>query len=200
MRIVYLGSGEFGIPSLDAVLASKHSIELIITQPQKSAGRGRILTSTAVAIWAKKNSIPIVETPDNSSPELINRIKDARPDLIVVIAFGQKICNELINLPPKGMINVHGSLLPQYRGAAPINWAIINGDKETGITVATITEQWDAGKILAQAKTKINPDDTADVLHDRLAKLAAPVLVETVNKIENGTAKYTESQPCHTRA
>ncbi|MFA5553832.1 MAG: methionyl-tRNA formyltransferase [Phycisphaerae bacterium] len=191
MKIVYLGSGEFGIPSLDAMLHSKHSIELIITQPQKTAGRGRIPTATAVAMWAAKNSIRIIETPDNFSPELIKKVSDANPDLIVVIAFGQKICNELINLPPKGMINVHGSLLPLYRGAAPINHAIINGDIETGITVATITEQWDAGKILAQSKTKILNHETADMLHDRLAKLAAPVLVDTIDKIENGTAEYT---------
>ncbi|MGD9109664.1 MAG: methionyl-tRNA formyltransferase [Phycisphaerales bacterium] len=192
MKIVYLGSGQFGIPSLDALLGSGHSIELIVTQPEKSAGRGRKTTPTAVAKWAKGNSIPFIETPDNTSPELIKKIAEAEPDLILVIAFGQKICNELINLPPKGMINVHGSLLPKYRGAAPINRAIINGDTKTGITVATITEQWDAGKILAQAETKIKDDETAGVLHDRLAELAAPVLVDAIDRIQDGTATYTE--------
>jgi methionyl-tRNA formyltransferase len=192
MRIVYFGSGEFGIPSLDALLDSRHSIELIVTQPQKSAGRGRKTTPTAAAKWAKENSVPFVETPDNASDELIKKVAGAAPELILVIAFGQKICNELINLPPKGMINVHGSLLPKYRGAAPINWAIINGDTETGITIATITEQWDAGKILAQAEVKIEDNETADTLHDRLAALAAPVLVKTIDRIENGTATYTD--------
>ncbi len=192
MKIVYLGSGQFGIPGLNALLDSKHSIGLIITQPQKSAGRGRKKAPTPIAKWAKENSIPFIETPDNTSPELIKKIADAEPELILVIAFGQKICNELINLPPKGMINVHGSLLPKYRGAAPINWAIINGDTQTGITIATITEQWDAGKILAQAETKIEDNETADQLHDRLAELAAPVLVDTIDKIQNATATYTD--------
>lgn len=192
MKIVYLGSGRFGIPSLDALLDSRHRIELIVTQPEKSAGRGRKTTPTAVAKWAEENSIPFIETPDNTSPALIGKIAEAEPDLILVIAFGQKICNELINLPSKGMINVHGSLLPKYRGAAPINWAIVNGDTKTGITIATITEQWDAGKILAQAEAKIAEDETAEVLHDRLAKLAAPVLVDTIDKIQDGTATYAE--------
>lgn len=192
MKIVYLGSGQFGIPCLDALRDSRHGIELIVTQPRKSAGRGRKETATAVAEWAGENSIPFVETPDNTSAELIKKIADAEPELIVVIAFGQKICNELINLPPKGMINVHGSLLPKYRGAAPINRAIINGALKTGITIATITEQWDAGKIIAQTETKIEDDETADVLGDRLAALAAPVLIETIDKIEDGTATYAE--------
>jgi len=118
--------------------------------------------------------------------------------LIVVVAFGQKIGNELINLPPKGSINVHASLLPKYRGAAPINWAIINGETETGICIITLAEKMDTGDILGQVTTKIKTGETAGQLHDRLAKLAAPLLLETVNKIADGTVIHTEQN--HSKA
>jgi methionyl-tRNA formyltransferase len=198
MRIVYIGSGVFGVPSLDALQNSAYSLEFIVTQPSKKAGRGRKAAPTAVARWAGENHIPFVETGDNSAPELIEKVRSFDPDLLVVIAFGQKICNELISLAPKGMINVHGSLLPKYRGAAPINWAIVNGEAETGITIVTVTEQWDAGKTLATASTEITPDDTAGRLHDRLAQIAAPVLIETLDKIEAGSAVYTDQD--HSKA
>lgn len=198
MRIVYLGSGAFGIDSLNALLKSKHSIDFIVTQPARSAGRGRKSKPTAVADWAVENNIPFVETPNAAAPEIIQQVRDRNPDLIIVIAFGQKICDELIALPPMGMINVHGSILPKYRGAAPINWAIVNGETDTGITIATITQQWDAGKILATAETKIKPEETADQLSKRLADLAAPVLADVTDKIEAGTAEYIEQD--HSRA
>jgi methionyl-tRNA formyltransferase len=126
-----------------------------------------------------------------NAPQIIKEISACEPDLIVVIAFGQKIGNELINLPPKGAINVHASLLPKYRGAAPINWAIINGEKQTGISIITLAEKMDAGDILAQSQTSITPDETAGRLHDRLAQIAAPLLLEALDNIANGTAVYT---------
>jgi len=116
----------------------------------------------------------------------------------VVIAFGQKIGTELTSLPPKGAINVHASLLPKYRGAAPINWAIINGETETGISIITLAEKMDAGQVLSQARTDIRPDESAGQLHDRLAELAAPLLIETIDQIEAGTAVYTEQD--HSKA
>jgi len=128
----------------------------------------------------------------------MGKIADCNSDLIVVIAFGQKIGNDLINLPPKGAINVHASLLPKYRGAAPINWAIINGEAETGISIITLGEKMDAGRILAQSKTDIAPDETAGRLHDRLAQMAAPLLLKTIEQIGDGTAVYTEQD--HSRA
>ena len=129
---------------------------------------------------------------------MMEKIADYKPDLIVVIAFGQKIGNELINLPPKGAVNVHASLLPKYRGAAPINWAIINGETKTGISIITLAEKMDAGQILAQSKTNIAPDETAGGLYDRLAQMAAPLLLETIDQIADGTATYTEQD--HSRA
>jgi methionyl-tRNA formyltransferase len=129
---------------------------------------------------------------------MLQKIAGYKPDLIVVVAFGQKIGNELIKLPPKGAINVHASLLPKYRGAAPINWAIINSETETGICIITVAEKMDAGEILGRVATNIEPDETASQLHDRLARLAAPLLLETLDKIANGTAIYTKQD--HSKA
>jgi methionyl-tRNA formyltransferase len=132
------------------------------------------------------------------TPQTFEKIADRQPDLILVIAFGQKVGNDLIRLPPKGAINVHASLLPKYRGAAPINWAIVNGETETGVSIITLAEKMDAGDILAQTKTAIGPQETAGELHDRLAKLAAPLLIDTLGRIENGTAAYGPQD--HSRA
>jgi methionyl-tRNA formyltransferase len=132
MKIVYLGSSKFGILSLEAILGSGHSLEFLVTQSAHQAGRGRKPRPTPAASWAKENSVPFIEVEDVNEPSVIEKIASYRPDLIVVIAFGQKIGQELINLPAKGMINVHASLLPKYRGAAPVNWPVINGEKKTG--------------------------------------------------------------------
>jgi methionyl-tRNA formyltransferase len=192
MKIVFLGSGEFGIECLDAMAASRHGLEFIVTQPPNAAGRGRKPSPTPVARWADANSIPFIETDNVNTAEMITRIAGYQPDLIVVIAFGQKIGNELINLPPKGSINVHASLLPKYRGAAPINWAIINGEKQTGISIITLAEKMDAGQILSQSQTDIGSNETAGQLHDRLAQLSAPLLIETIEQIAEGSVVYTE--------
>jgi len=191
MNIVYLGSGQFGIESLNALSQSQHCLRFIVTQPPHPAGRGRKPTPTPVAQWASTQSIPFMEAHDANTPDIIRKIAAYEPDLIVVIAFGQKIGNELINLPPQKAINVHASLLPKYRGAAPINWAIINGEQRTGISIITLAEKMDAGDILAQSKTDIAPDETAGQLHDRLAKMAAPLLLKTIDKIADGTAVHT---------
>jgi len=191
MRIIYFGSGEFGIPSLIAIANSKNNLCFIVTQPSRPAGRGRKIIPTPVAVWAQDNSVPFMETADVNCLETIEKIAACKPDLIVVIAFGQKIGNQVINLPPKGIINVHASLLPKYRGAAPISWAIINGETRTGISIITVAEKMDAGNILAQAGTAISEDESADQLHDRLSKLAAPLLLETIKQISDGTASYT---------
>jgi len=192
MNTVYLGSGEFGIECLNPLTQSIHRLDFIITQPPRQAGRGRKPTPTPVAAWAGTHSIAFVETDDVNTPQMFQKIAGYKPDLIVVVAFGQKIGNELINLPPKGAINVHASLLPKYRGAAPINWAIINGETKTGISIITLAEKMDAGDILSQVATDVEPDETAGELHDRLAKLAVPLLLETLDKIEDSTVIYTK--------
>lgn len=198
MRMVYLGSGEFGIECLNALAESSHELKFIVTQPPQPAGRGRKSTPTPVAVWANTHSILCIETDNVNTPDNIEKIDSFMPDLIVSVAFGQKISNELINLPTKGSINVHASLLPKYRGAAPINWAIINGETQTGISIITLAEKMDAGQILAQEKTEILPDETAGQLHDRLAQMAAPLLIKTINHIADETATYTEQD--HSKA
>ncbi len=198
MRIVYLGSGEFGIDCLNALAQSGHNLDFIVTQPPRQAGRGRKTTPTPVADWAKTHSAIFTETENVNTPQILQKIAGYKPDLIVVAAFGQKIGNELIKLPPKGTINVHASLLPKYRGAAPINWAIINGEAKTGISIISVAEKMDAGDILGQAETNIEPDETAGHLHDRLAGIATPLLLDTLDKIVNGTAVYTKQD--HSKA
>jgi methionyl-tRNA formyltransferase len=191
MRIIYLGSGEFGLECLNALARSSHNLQYIVTQPPHRAGRGRKPTPTPVARWADAHLIPFIETEDVNAPPVIEKIAAYEPDLIVVIAFGQKIANELIELSPKGAINVHASLLPKYRGAAPVNWAIINGESQTGISIIALAEKMDAGDILAQSATGIGPDETAGLLHDKLAKMAASLLLNALDRIADGTAVYT---------
>jgi len=192
MNIAYLGSGQFGLPCLDAMAQSSHKIALVVTQPAAPAGRGCKSRPTPVAGWAAEHCVPVIEAADVNAPEIINRLAGYKPDILVVIAFGQKISRQVVNVAPKGAINVHASLLPKYRGAAPINWAIINGETETGVTIITVAERMDAGDILAQAKIEISGDETAGELGERLAKLAAPLLVTTVDRIATGAAVYAK--------
>ena len=192
MNIVFLGSGQFGIDCLNTLAKSQHKLSLIVTATAQPAGRGRKLTPTPVSIWAKENNLPIFETDDANATPSVEKIKAAKPNLILVIAFGQKIANTLTQLPHKGAINVHASLLPKYRGAAPVNWAIINGENQTGVSIITVAEKIDAGDIIAQAETQIEPDENAGRLHDRLSSLAAPLLLEAIDLIEAGKAVYAK--------
>ena len=175
MNIAYLGSGEFGLPCLGALRESRHGLTLVVTQPPQPWGRGRQRRATRVAQWAEAHAEPFVETDNVNAPEVVERVAAGRPDIIVVIAFGQKVGAELLQLPPKGAINVHASLLPRLRGAAPINWALIRGESETGLSIITLAERMDAGDIVAQCSTPIDEHETAGELHDRLAQMAAPL-------------------------
>lgn len=194
MRIVYFGSGRFGIPCLEAILASSHQLVGVFTQPARPAGRHRDLKPTDVALWCKEKDIPCIEADDINTPKWIEKVKQLGGDLLVVIAFGQKISPSLVQIFPKGAINVHGSLLPKYRGAAPISWAIICGESETGVSIITLADRMDAGQILAQAKTPISPDDNFQTLHDRMADISAPVLVDTIDAIYKGIAVYRSQE------
>lgn len=192
MKIVYCGCGKFGVDSLKAIKESKHELVHIITHPEKLAGRGKKLHANDIEQWAIDNNMPFTTIEDINTQDGIALLKKLSPDLLVVIAFGQKISPEIISVPPRGAINVHGSLLPKYRGAAPINWAIINGETETGVTIITLAQKMDAGEMLGQATIKVNENDTAGFVHDELAKIAAPLLVDTINKIEAGSAVYNK--------
>ncbi len=188
MKIVYLGSGAFGLPALRALLAAGHEIALIISQPDRPAGRGKKLTPTPVSQFAAETGLPLLATENANSPEMISAVRAAGARCLVVIAFGQKLSDDLLAAAPLGGINLHASLLPKYRGAAPINWAIINDEKDAGVSVIRVTNVMDGGEIFAQAHMPIAPDHTAGILHDALAKLGAPVLVRVIEALADGTA------------
>lgn len=191
MKVTFFGSGDIGIGCLQALKQSSNELAGVFTQPARPAGRQRKSTPTAVADWAKENGVGCTEAEDINSPDMTGQIAACGSRLLVVIAFGQKISQEVIKFHPAGAVNVHASLLPKYRGAAPINWAIMNGESETGISIITLADKMDAGEILAQVKVPIGPDDTAQTLHDKLAEIAPKVLLETIKAIETGTAVYT---------
>lgn len=191
MKVTFFGSGDIGIGCLQALKQSPNELAGVFTQPARPAGRKRTPTPTPVANWAKENGVGCTESADINSPYMAEQIAACGSRLLVVIAFGQKISQEVIKLHPAGAVNVHASLLPKYRGAAPINWAIMNGESETGISIITLADKMDAGEILAQVKIPIGPDDTAQTLHDKLAQIAPKVLLETIEAIGAGTAVYT---------
>ena len=176
MRLVYFGSGAFGLPTLQR-LAQDHDMALVVTQPDRPAGRSRALTATPVAEFAIAQNIATIKPEQVNDQRVIEEIQACDAEAWIVIAFGQKLGPEL--LKDAFAINLHASLLPKYRGAAPINWAMIDGQRETGISVIEVADRMDAGAILAQASTPIDPSETAGELHDRLA-LAGPELIMSV--------------------
>lgn len=171
MRIIVLASGAFAVPTLEWLHASGHEVAAVVSQPSKPRGRGRGTTPTPAAECALRLGYKVIETPNVNTPEIVERLRGFHARLGVVIAFGQKLGAEVIGAFPCGCINLHASLLPKYRGAAPINWAILRGEENTGVTVFRLTDRIDAGAILVQRATPIGPDETAGELHDRLAQL-----------------------------
>jgi len=187
MRIVFIGSGELGVESLRWLGRSGHQVIEVVTPPARPAGRGRKLHPTVIAEEAIRLQLPLQEVEDINNSEFVEHIRDLRPEIILVIAFGQKIGAGLLNLPGCRVINLHGSLLPKYRGAAPINWAVINGEKQTGLTVIEINEIWDGGNILGKLATDIKPGERAGELYQRLALLGPQLIEEVLVKILQGT-------------
>jgi len=183
MRIVFAGSGSFGLPSLRALVEGGHDVALIVTQPDRPSGRGRLVRIGPIKRFARERDIPLLQSENVNTASAVRRLRSAQPDLLLVIAFGQKIGPKLIEMPTYGAVNLHGSLLPKYRGPAPVNRAILDGETETGLTVIAITDQIDAGDILGQRATPIDPNETAGELHDRLAELGARLVTEIVREI-----------------
>lgn len=183
MKIVFLGTPDFAVASLQALVESSHDVVGVVTMPDKKAGRGRKLTASPVKEFAVQHNIPVLQPTNLKAPEFVEELKALQADLQVVVAF--RMLPEVVwNMPALGTINVHASLLPQYRGAAPINWAIINGETETGVTTFQLQHKIDTGNILLQEKLPIGKSDTAGTIHDKLMVLGAQLLIKTVNGID----------------
>lgn len=186
MRIVFMGTPGFAVPTLDALVAGGDEVVLVVTQPDRPKGRGQALHPPPVKIRALELGIPILQPLKVRDPEALAAIEASRPDLIVVVAFGQILPRALLEMPPYGCINVHASLLPRYRGAAPINWCIIEGETETGVTTMQMDVGLDTGDMLLKKRVSIGPDETAGELHDRLMVLGAEAMVETLDLLKRG--------------
>jgi len=188
LRIVFMGTPEFAVASLDALVKAGYNIVGVITAPDKPAGRGMQLQQSAVKKYAVENNLHILQPEKLKNPEFLEELKNLNADLQIVVAF--RMLPEVVwNMPPMGSINLHGSLLPQYRGAAPINWAVINGEKETGVTTFKLKQEIDTGDILLQQSFPIGENDTAGEVHDTMKALGARVLVETVKGLADGTLR-----------
>ena len=189
MRIVFMGTPDFAVPSLKALVQAGHEICGVFTQPDKPKNRGMKLQPPPVKELALELGLSVYQPAKLRDGEALEALRELNPDLIAVAAYGKILPVDILELPRLGCVNVHSSLLPKYRGAAPINWAILNGEDETGVTIMYMAEGMDTGDILAQAKTPININENAAQLFDRLAVMGADLLVETVKELEAGTVR-----------
>ena len=190
MRIVFMGTPDFAVPSLEALLKAGHEIAAVYTQPDKPKGRGHKLQAPPVKELALQHNIPVYQPVTLRKPEAIEELRALEPELIVVAAYGRILPEYILNYPRYGCINVHGSLLPKYRGAAPIQRAVINGDSETGVTIMRMAKGMDTGDMILKRSTPILPSDTSGTVFDRLAVLGAEALLEAIDRIADGTAEY----------
>jgi methionyl-tRNA formyltransferase len=192
-KIVFMGTPHFAVASLDALVKNGINVAAIVTVPDKPAGRGQALSKSAVKEYAEQNNIPLLQPEKLKDEDFIQQLKTIDADLFVVVAF--RMLPEVVwNMPKHGTINLHASLLPNYRGAAPINWAVINGEKETGLTTFFLKHEIDTGDIILQEKVEIGLNDTAGIVHDKLMSVGAQLLVTTVNDIKNNSATRIPQQ------
>ncbi|MBM7855740.1 methionyl-tRNA formyltransferase [Desulfohalotomaculum tongense] len=188
MRIVYMGTPDFAVPCLEKIMEQKHHLLAVITQPDRPKGRGKKLQPPPVKVVAESYNLPVYQPEKIKTAQFLQTLKELNPELIVVVAYGKILPKEILDLPPLGCVNVHASLLPKYRGAAPIHWAVINGEKETGVTTMYMNEGMDTGDMILSKSIPIDDDDTVGEVHDRLAALGAEVLGETLTLIASGSA------------
>lgn len=186
MRVVFMGSPEFAVPCLRA-LAAKHEVALVVSQPDKPAGRGSQLTAPAVKLAALELGLPIAQPKSARTGELRDALAATNAELAVVVAYGKILPLPVLVALPRGCINVHGSLLPRYRGAAPVQWSVINGDAETGVSIMQLDEGMDTGPVLLERRTPIDPDETSGELMARLAPIGAAALLEAIEGLTAGT-------------
>lgn len=187
MKIVYMGTPDFAVPTLDAIVDAGHEVIAVITQPDKPKGRGKAMTYPPVKEKALEYNIPVYQPAKVRDESFVEKLKDMKADAIVVVAFGQILPASILELPKYGCINVHASLLPKYRGAAPIQWSIIDGEDKTGITTMYMDVGLDTGDMLLQEEVVITPEETGGSLHDKLSEIGGKLLIETLKQIEAGT-------------
>ena len=195
LRIVFFGTPAFAVPTLEALLASRHPVVGVVTQPDRPRGRGKRVSESPVKAAAAKAGVPVIQPDRMRDPAFLDTLRGWAPDLGVVAAYGKLIPEDVLSLPPRGMINVHASLLPKYRGAAPIHRAVIEGEAETGITIMRVEKALDAGPMLARVTRPIEPDETSDMVEPDLATLGASLLVEVVDQIAAGTVQEELQDP-----
>ena len=200
MKIVFMGTPEFAVPSLKALVDVGHEVCGVFTQPDKPKNRGMKLQMPPVKEYAITENIPVFQPEKMRDGEALSILTELSPELIVVAAYGKILPRDILELPAKGCINVHSSLLPKYRGSAPINWVILNGEDETGVSIQYMAEGVDTGDVIASARTPISIEENAQQLYDRLAVMGAELLTGVVSEIEHGTVKSTpqdHSQATH---
>ncbi len=188
MKVIFMRTPDFAVPTLEALI-EKHEVLAVVTQPDKPKGRGKKMVFPVVKEKALEHNITVYQPQKVKTPEFVEILKEYQPDIMVVVAFGQILSEEILNIPKYGCINVHGSILPQYRGAAPIQWSIINGEEFGGVTTMYMAKGLDSGDMILKAKEKIKPDDTYGSLYDRLSVIGADLLIKTLDLIENGEVK-----------
>ncbi|MGD8781475.1 MAG: methionyl-tRNA formyltransferase [Ignavibacteria bacterium] len=188
MNIIFFGTPDFAVPSLKTLLKSKHDVKAVVTAPDKERGRGQKVTFTPVKKFAIENNIPVLQPEKLNDGNFIEELKKINADLFIIVAF-RILPVDVFTVPPEGSFNLHGSLLPKYRGAAPIQWALINGDEKTGLTTFFLKEKVDTGNILLQKEILIDELDNFQTLHDEMSEEGAKLVLETVNLIESGTVE-----------
>lgn len=202
MNIIFMGTPDFAVGALEAVLKAGHNVQLVVTQPDKAQGRSKELKPPAVKVCAMEHNLPVFQPEKIKKEEAVKVLKQYDADLYVVAAFGQILSKEILDLPKFGCVNIHASLLPKYRGAAPIQWAVIDGEEKTGITIQQMNEGVDTGDILLQKEYYLAKDETGASLFDRLCDLGAAAIVEVIEMIENGTVspvKQNEAEATHAK-
>ena len=194
MRVIFMGTPDFAVGTLEAILAAGHEVALVVTQPDKPKGRGKAMQAPPVKECALEHGIEVYQPKKIREAECVEYLKKYEPDIMVVAAFGQILTNEILEMPKYGCINVHASLLPKYRGASPIQWAVINGDKVSGVTIQRMDIGIDTGDIIEKEEVVLAEDETGGSLFDRLAEVGANLCVHTMQSIEEGTATYTKQE------
>lgn len=202
MKIIFMGTPDFAVGALEALIAAEHQVVLVVTQPDKPKGRGKEMQMTPVKECALKHNIPVFQPIKVKDAEAVEALRSYRADIFIVAAFGQILSEEILAMPKYGCINIHASLLPKYRGAGPIQWVILDGEKETGITIMQMDKGLDTGDMLLQRIVPIDEKETGDSLHDKLARVGAELIVEALPKIEAGEItpiKQNDAKSCYAK-